>query len=78
MTFHKIITEVIDLCICEFKKEKNRKKIEDEMIGPLIDFILEKVKPYILGMSIFLVTIILLIICILYLILTSGTKKTLT
>lgn len=67
----KLIDEVLDICICEFRKEKNKKRVEDELIGPLIDFILEKVKPYILGMSIFLVTIILLILCILYIILTS-------
>ena len=60
-----LISDSINLCIIEFKKDKNRKKIEDEILSPVIEFILEKIKPYILGMSIFLVTIILLIICIL-------------
>lgn len=72
MGFNKIINEAMEICICEFKKEKNRKKIEDDILSPLIDFILDKIKPYILGTSIFLITIILLIICILYIILVSG------
>ncbi len=72
----KALNDILDLCICEFRKRKNQQKIEDEILGPVIDFILEKVKPYILGMSIFLITIILLMICILYLILIPKTKIT--
>lgn len=72
---NKIVDEALNICIFEIKKEKNMKQIEEELLGPLIEYILEKIKPYILGMSIFLVTIILLIICVLFIILTSGSKK---
>lgn len=78
MLINKLIVEGLNTCIHEIKKEKNRVKIEEEVLSPLIDFILEKIKPYVIGTSIFLITIILLIICILYLILTSGTKSNLT
>lgn len=74
MVFNKLIVEAIDIFIYEMKKEKNRQKVEEEILEPLIDFILNKIKPYVIGTSIFLITIILLIICILYLILTSGVK----
>lgn len=70
----KIVNEIIQICVCEYRKEKVKRKVEEEIIGPLIDYILEKIKPYILGMSVFLITMILLIICILFLILT--TEKT--
>lgn len=63
--------EIIELSIIEFKKPKNKKKIETEILSPIIEFILEKIKPYILFTSIFLITIILLVLSILYLILIS-------
>ena len=69
--FNKIIKEIIELSIIEFKKPKNRTKIEAEILSPIIEFILEKIKPYILFTSIFLITIILLVLSILYLILIS-------
>ncbi len=71
----KIINEMVDICIREYKKEKIKTKVEEEVVGPLIDYILEKIKPYILGMSVFLTTIILLIICILILILSSSSNS---
>lgn len=67
MSTRSMINEFIEMCVCEIKMEKNRKKIESDVIEPLIDCILEKIKPYIIGTSIFFITIILLIICILVL-----------
>ena len=75
MTFNKLIKEIVDTCICEAKKDKNRKKIEEDVLAPLIDYILEKIKPYVIGTSIFFITLILLIISILYLILISGIPR---
>lgn len=69
--FNKIIKEIIELSIIEFKKPKNKIKIENEILSPIIEFILEKIKPYILFTSIFLITIILLVLSILYLLLIS-------
>ncbi len=66
----KLVDEIVDICINELKNEKNRVKVEEEILSPAIDFILEKIKPYVIGTSIFLIIIILLILFILYLVLT--------
>jgi hypothetical protein len=68
MAVDKIINEFIDVCVFEFKKKKNRKRIENEIVSPIIEFILAKLKPYILITSVFLTTIMLLMICLIYLI----------
>lgn len=68
MVIKKLINELLDSCINECKRECNRQRIENDVLEPMIDFIIEKIKPYIFGMSIFLVTIVLLIISILCLI----------
>jgi hypothetical protein len=67
MVFNNLIKESLDMCVIELKKEKTKTKI----LSPLIDVILEKIYPYILGMCIFFSVLILLIICILYIILTK-------
>ncbi len=65
----KLVDEVLEICINELKNEKNRVKVEEEILAPAIEFILEKIKPYVIGTCIFLIIIILLILFILYLIL---------
>lgn len=69
MAFNKLVDEVVDICISELKKDKNKAKVEEQILSPAIDFILEKIKPYVIGSCIFLIIIILLILFILYLIL---------
>ena len=60
----KLINEIIQLCIVECKKTKNKRKFEDEILSPTIEYILEKLKPYILITCCFLITMILLILSI--------------
>lgn len=74
MKVNKMLDELVDLLVYEFKKDKNREKIEENVVAPLLEYILNKLKPYVLGTSLFFITIILLIICILYLIIASGRK----
>lgn len=71
---NKLIKEILELCIIECKKTHNFLKIEKYVLSPIIDYILEKIKPYILIMSILFITIILLIISILFIIITSSSK----
>lgn len=75
MSFENILKECVHISIKEAKKQKNMKIIEDDILSPLIDVILEKIKPYVITTSIFLITITLLIMCILYLILTTNNGK---
>jgi hypothetical protein len=62
-----MVDEIIDLALTELNKEKNKEKI----LKPIVSVIMDKINPYILGTSIFFVTLILLILCILYLIISK-------
>lgn len=70
-----LMDSVVDFCVKEFKKPKNKKKVNENILKPVIHFILEEIKPYIFGLSVFLVSIILLMLFLCYLILVSGTKQ---
>ena len=64
---NKLINETIEICT----KELNKKHTKDKILNPIIECVIEKIKPYILTMSIFFITMILLILCILYLIISK-------
>lgn len=64
----KLIAELLDKVIVECEKNDNKERIQEKVLSPMIDFIIEKIKPYIFGMSIFLVILVILIISILLLI----------
>jgi hypothetical protein len=64
----KLINQFIDKCIIECENKHNKKRIQEKILSPMIEFIINEIKPYILGMSLFLVTIVILIISILLLI----------
>jgi len=74
MAIEKIINEFIDTCIFEFKKKKTKQRIETEIVSPVIDFILAKLKPYILVTSAFLMTIMMLMVSLIYLIVSQTIK----
>ena len=71
MSFHELIKECVEFCICEARKEDNMLIIEDEILSPIIDFILEKLRPYILYTSVFIVTVVLLLLTLLVIIITK-------
>lgn len=64
VVMNKLVKESIEICLTELNKDETKNKI----LNPVIDCILEKIQPYVLGLSIFFVVLILLILCILYLI----------
>ena len=63
-----MISNLIDSCIRECKKEKNRKRIDEEVISPIIEMVLVKLKPFLIGACIFLALVIPLMLCILFLV----------
>ena len=65
---NEISEQFIDLCIENLCKKENRKIINNKVLNPTIDFILEKIKPYILFTCTLFVFIIVLIISVIYLI----------
>jgi membrane-bound ClpP family serine protease len=64
----KLSEEFLQCCIEQYSKERNKQKIEEYIINPLIDFILIKLKPIILGIGIYFTLIVILVIIILILI----------
>lgn len=64
-----LVERMTSLCINECKKEENLHKIENNIVNPLVDFILEKLRPYILITCIIFIIIILSISSIIFLLL---------
>lgn len=71
----KIIKDFIDKTILEVKKEENKKKIEIEIINPLLNHYTSKIYPYITLLMILYCVNLLLIVIILVLIIMFNRKK---
>lgn len=61
-----IITDAVELCIKECKKHKNIEKIKEDVLSPMLDHIIHKLRPYIIGTVFFMVSIVILIALVLY------------
>lgn len=66
VNIHPIISEAFDLCIKECKKHKNIEKIKEDVLSPMIDHVVYKLRPYIIGTCIFMTSIIILVLLVLY------------
>lgn len=64
----KFTTDVIDKIVCEVKKKKNLEKINDNIIEPMIYYLLKKIYPYIIFLVVLIVLIIFLLIILLVII----------
>ena len=62
----KLIDQGIDICLEEFKKETNKKKVEEEILDPIIKYIGEQLWPYIMYSVIFISIVLLLFVYTLY------------
>lgn len=63
----KISKQFISLCLEEFKKEKNKKLLQVEVLDPLIIHVLEKIQPMIIATSVYFITTATLIIILIIL-----------
>lgn len=61
-----MINDLIDLCIKEVKKPENQKKINNDVIDPVVSLVIEKIKPFALWAIIFVCLTICLMLCILF------------
>ena len=69
MVVSKVVSELIDKCIVEFKKEENMDRINKNVIDPLIYHLLKKLSPYIVViLGLFLGTFLLVVITLCFLI----------
>ena len=64
----KFTTEIIDKIVLEVKKKNNLEKISDNIIEPMIYYLLKKIYPYIIFLVILIVIIIFLLIILLVII----------
>jgi len=56
------MAEIVKLIIKEFNKDSNRILLESKIIDPILDYILNKLKPYaIMAVSFFMIIILLVI-----------------
>ena len=72
MIMNKIVDELTQYCLNEFKKEENLNKMKVFVIDPLIEYTFKRLYPYILVTSIIFFLTFILAIVILYLILKSN------
>jgi hypothetical protein len=71
----KIIKDFIDKFILEFKKEENQKKLEFEILNPILTHYTNKIYPYIsLLMFLYFINLVLIVL-ILFLIIMFNRKK---
>lgn len=71
--FKLLLNDAIKICLKELDKKDTKECIQNSILTPIVDYILIQLKPYILGTCMFLVSIVLLIVCILYLIIFPPT-----
>ena len=71
----KIVKQSVDLCIEEFKKEHNQQKLEDNILDPVIQYIGDRLWPYIMYSVIFISLLLLLLLYIIYILQQSNKKS---
>ena len=64
----KLLNQGIDLCIEEFKKDTNKHKLEQDILDPVIQYIGERLWPYIMYSIIFISSLLILILYLIYII----------
>tara|TARA_B100000902_G_C26651681_1_gene594108 strand:- start:98 stop:358 length:261 start_codon:yes stop_codon:yes gene_type:complete len=69
MVVSKVVGELIDKCVIEFRKEENMERINKNVIDPLIYHLLKKLSPYIIvTIGLFFGTFLLVVITLCFLI----------
>ena len=76
MSLKTLTTEFISKIIDECKTDSNKKKIEKELIDPLIHYTFSRIYPYLLGTTIIFILTFLLAIVILIILIRINCFKT--
>jgi len=72
-SWQAIGNELLEKCIIEIKKQENMNKLHTNVLDPLIDYILQRLYPYIMVTCImFLLMIVFLILLFIMLFRTTG------
>ncbi len=65
----KLTSDIVEKLIIEIKKDNNRKKLEDNIVDPLVCYMLDRIYPYIFVTAIIFVLLLLIVIMILIIVL---------
>jgi hypothetical protein len=65
MSFHAIVTKLLDSMKQEITKEENLQMITDDILQPIVQRVIDHMYPYLIGISVVFTLIIVLIIAIL-------------
>lgn len=63
-----MLQDLIELCSKELNKQNNKELLEKNIIEPMISHILTKLRPFFIGALVFLVLVISIMICILFIV----------
>lgn len=63
-----IINQSIEICKDEFKKEKNQKILEEDILNPIIKYIGNRLWPYILYLLLFTLSLLIILFYIIYIV----------
>ena len=64
----RIVNQGITICLEEFQKDSNRKKIEENILDPVIKYIGEQLWPYIMYSIIFISLLLLILFYTIYIV----------
>lgn len=62
--FSKLTSDILDICLDEFRKKDNQKKIQSQVIDPIFCYIQDRLYPYIVVTCVVFFLILVLIILI--------------
>ena len=71
----KIGSEIIEMFVNEIKKEENKKRLNKELIEPVVFSILDRIYPYIIVTSIIFLLIFLITTTLLFIIIRDKFSK---
>lgn len=71
----KVIKHLIEACTNECKKQKTLIQIEEWIIDPVIYKVVDKIKPYIIGATVFFTFMLVLILSIVVLVVIQLLSK---
>ncbi len=63
-SWEAIGNELLEKCIIEVKKKENMDKIQNNLMDPLIDYIIRRLYPYLLVSSIIFILILIFLILV--------------
>tara|TARA_Y100001970_G_C14156885_1_gene816092 strand:- start:694 stop:924 length:231 start_codon:yes stop_codon:yes gene_type:complete len=72
MSLKKLVPELIDKLVVEFKKKENVDKVKCLIIDPLIRYSIERLYPYIISIAVLFILTFILAVAIFYIVIKDS------